>query len=104
MILLETLLTLLALAGLVFGGWSIVLARTHPNPARASWGRRLFVAIVIGLGICGSIAALHRADGLVSVSLLAGLLLVGMLWDHPAHEMPSWESSSTQAVQDVLAG
>lgn len=103
MILLETLLAMLALGGLIFGGWSIVLARTHPNPARASWGRRLFVAIVIGLGVCGSVAALHRADGLVSVSLLAGLLLVGMLWDHPAHEKQNWESTPKQAVQDVLA-
>lgn len=104
MIVLETLLALLALAGLLFGGWSIVLARTHPDPARACWGRRLFVAIVIGLGICGSVAALHRADGLVSVSLLAGLLLVGMLWEHPAHEKPSWEAATKQAVRDVLAG
>jgi len=103
-ILLETLLALLALAGLIFGAWSIVLARTHPNPTRASWGRRLFVAIVIGLGICGSVAALHRADGLVSVSLLAGLLLVGMLWEHPVHDKPSWESVPAQAVQDILAG
>lgn len=104
MILLETLLAVLALAGLVFGGWSIVVARSHPNPARALWGRWLFVAIMLGLGACGLVAALHRADGLVSVSLLAGLLLVGMLWEQPVQETTSWDGAANQAVRDVLAG
>jgi hypothetical protein len=75
----------LALMGLGLGGWSICWARAHPHAERAWWGRRLFVLNLVSLGVTGLAAAFAHADGLVSLGLLTGLLLVGMLWESPSY-------------------
>ncbi len=85
---LELCLLALSFAGLVLGGWSISLARADWRQSRIAWGRRLFVITLLGLGGSGLVAAFVHADGLVSLGLLAGLLLVAMLWESPA-ESPS---------------
>jgi hypothetical protein len=80
---LEVWLFLLSLAGLVVGGWSICWARTHPERVRGAWGRGLFVLTLIVLGGSGLVAACARAEGLSSLGLLAGFLLIAMLWEAP---------------------
>jgi len=80
---LECWLFILSLSGLVVGGWSVCGARTHPEQLRGAWGRRLFVATLVTLGGSGLVAACARAEGLASLGLLAGLLLVAMLWESP---------------------
>ena len=81
---LEFWLFILSLVGLIMGGWSICWARTHPERLRGLWGRRLFVATMLVLGGSGLVAACAHADNLASVGLLAGFLLIAMLWEFPA--------------------
>ncbi len=58
----------------------------------AKVGRRLFVAALLALGGVGLLAALACHEGLAPLGLLAGLLIVAMLWDSPA---PQLEQQST---------
>jgi hypothetical protein len=81
---LEGWLFFLSLAGLIVGGWSICWARTHPKRVRGAWGRRLFVVTLIVLGGSGLVAACTRAENLASLGLLAGFLLIAMLWESPS--------------------
>jgi hypothetical protein len=83
MVQLELCLMILSFTGLAMGSWSISWARAEPSRSRTVWGRRLFVATLLGLGASGLVAALAHANGLVSLGLLAGLLLVAMLWEGP---------------------
>jgi hypothetical protein len=85
---LELWLLILAVAGMILGGWSIVLVRTHPRPTYVVWGRRLFVATLLGLGASILVAACAHAEALVSLGMLAGLLLVVMLWESPGPAIP----------------
>ncbi len=78
---LEFWLWILAIVGLMVGGWSICWARGED--ARAWWGRRLFVGTLLGLGLSGLVAAFVHADGMVTLGLLAGFLLIAMLWESP---------------------
>jgi hypothetical protein len=78
---LEFWLWILAVVGLAVGGWSICWARRED--ARAWWGRRLFVGTLLGLGGSGLVAAMARADATVTLGLLAGFLLIAMLWETP---------------------
>lgn len=80
---LELWLRWLTLAGLVSGSWGIVWARTARAQARVVWGHGLVVGTFLVLGVSSLVAAFHRADGLVPLGLLAGWLLVGMLWERP---------------------
>jgi hypothetical protein len=80
---LEVALIALMGLGLVLGTWGILWARMSPAPKRVGWGQTVFVATLIGLGIAGSVAAFHRADGLAPLGLLAGFLVIGMLWEMP---------------------
>lgn len=80
---LEFCLLAFTCSALLSGTWGILWARTSRIPVRASLGRWLFVGTLLSLGICGSVAAFHRAEGLVPMGLAAGLLLVGMLWEAP---------------------
>jgi hypothetical protein len=83
-----------SLAGLITGGWGICWARTHPEQLRGLWGRRLFVATFLVLGGSGLIAALSRAQGLASLGLLAGFLLIAMLWEAPGKRaLPAEEAA-----------
>ncbi len=80
--LLESLLLVTTFAGLLVGALSIHWARSRQS--LANWGRRLFIATLLLLGGTGLVAAGARADGLVPLGLVAGFLVIGMLWDNPA--------------------
>ncbi len=53
----------------------------------AKVGRRLFVAALLALGVVGLLAALAQHEGLAPLGLLAGLLIVAMLWEAPVREL-----------------
>lgn len=78
---LEIYLLIIALFGLIFGTWAIVLARGRRGPFPVFCGRILFVFNLLSIGGSSLVAASHRADGLVPLGLLAGGLVVGMLWE-----------------------
>jgi hypothetical protein len=80
---LEPLLLGLTLAGLVFGSWGILWARTARAQRLMVFGHGLFLATLLGLGASTLVAAFYRADGLVPLGLLAGSLVVGMFWESP---------------------
>ena len=80
---LEIGLLMLTIVGLLLGCCAISWARTSRKQARIFLGRCLFVGTLIFLGASGSVAALHRADGLIPLGLSSGFLLVGMLWELP---------------------
>src|ERR1700694_4112811 len=70
----EFCLSCLTVAGLGLGGLGILWARIGREPIRISWGRRLFVAAVVFLGVIGLVAAFHRAEALAPLGLTAGML------------------------------
>lgn len=73
----------LALGGLVLGISCLFLV--HCSCRKLSRiGRRLFMASLVALGAGGMIAAMIYSDGLAPLGLLAGLLVVAMLWEWPA--------------------
>jgi hypothetical protein len=78
---LETWLWLVAIVSLLLGGWGVCWARSEE--VRAWWGRRLFVATLLVLGASGLVGAVARADGTITLGLLAGFLLIAMLWETP---------------------
>ncbi len=80
----ELWLASLTLSFLFLGGLSISLARSEHNPIRARWGRTLFIVVLLALGATGLIGAFLRAEGLAPLGLLAGLLVVAMLWECPS--------------------
>jgi hypothetical protein len=80
----ELWLAFLTLAFLFLGGFSISLARTEDNDIRAWWGRCLFIFVLLSLGATGLIGAFLHAEGLAPLGLLAGLLVVAMLWECPS--------------------
>jgi hypothetical protein len=89
----ERLVSSLELAVLVLtlitgavGGWSIYWARVEPPCWRCRGGRILFLVNLLALGAISLIAALARAQGLPPLGLVAGLLIVGMMWDGPARD------------------
>jgi hypothetical protein len=83
MIELELWLLCTTLGGFFLGGVSISWARSETSPRHVFWGRRLFITTLLSLGAAGLVAALHYAEGLVPLGLLAGLLVVAMLWESP---------------------
>jgi hypothetical protein len=80
---LELSLLGLTVVSLVLGSWAILWARSGPEHGRALWGRYLFVGTLLFMGGTSLVAAFHRAEGLVPLGLLAGMLVVGMLWEGP---------------------
>src|SRR5437868_4462346 len=74
----------LTLVNAVVGGWSIYWARSGPESWRCRGGHLLFVLNLISLGAAGLVAALARAQGLPPLGLVAGLLIVAMMWEGPA--------------------
>jgi hypothetical protein len=80
---LETALLAFTGLGLVLGTWGILWTRMSRARKRVSWGQAVFVATLIGLGASGAVAAFHLADGLAPLGLLAGFLVIGMLWEVP---------------------
>ncbi len=69
--------------GLLVGVCCIYWVKAHPSAGWARWGRRLFIATLLGLGAVAFFAAFMHADGLAPLGLLSGLLTVGMLWESP---------------------
>lgn len=84
----ELCLASLTVGFLLLGGFSITLARAEANQAHARWGRSLFLVVLLALGVTGLIGAFMRAEGLAPLGLLAGLLVVAMLWEGPARPFP----------------
>jgi hypothetical protein len=84
---LEVYLWALALTGLIPGSLGILWERSSRTKGLASWGRRVFVATLLLIGAAALLAAFHRADGLIPLGLVAGLLVAGMLWENPH---PAW--------------
>jgi hypothetical protein len=66
------------------GAWSIYWTRSEPSSWRGRSGRLLFVVNLLALGVTGLVAALARAQGLPPLGLIAGLLVVAMMWESPA--------------------
>lgn len=81
---LELALTVLTLITALVGAWSIYWARTESPCWRSRGGRILFVVNLLTIGVTGVVAAFTRAQGLPPLGLLAGLLIIGMLWERPA--------------------
>jgi hypothetical protein len=78
---------ILTLVYAAVGGWSIYWARAEPHSWRCRGGQVLFVVNLIGVGVAGLVAASARAQGLPPLGLVAGLLIVGMMWEGPAPEV-----------------
>jgi hypothetical protein len=96
---LEAWLFTFSLVGLLGGAWGITWARTAPGRGRASWGRHLFVLTLLLLGGASLLAAFHRAEGLAYLGLLAGGLVMLMVWDVPA---PAWQEVDVlPAAEDI---
>jgi hypothetical protein len=78
---LDLWLLLMTPGGCLLGGWSIYWARGQDHPARIIWGRRLFIVTLLLLGSLTLAAAGAHARGLAPLGLIAGFLVVGMLWE-----------------------
>lgn len=72
---------------LLCGAWSILWARAGQGPGRVLWGRRLFIGTLLAVGGTSLVAAFHRAEGVIPLGFLAGILVVAMLWELPR---PAW--------------
>lgn len=78
---LDLWLMLMTPGSCVLGGWSIYWARGQDHPGRIRWGRRLFILTLLVLGLFTVIAACAHASGLTPLGLVAGFLVIGMLWE-----------------------
>jgi hypothetical protein len=74
---------LLTLAGFLLGAWHLCWARCDHNSSRGCWARRLGFGALLCLGGTGLVAAGLRSSWLVPLGLLAGWLIVVMLWESP---------------------
>jgi hypothetical protein len=82
--LLDVWLCALLAVCIVAGGWAILITRVGREEHGGAWGRGLFVGTLFVLGGCTMVAAFHRAESLVPLGLVSGVLVVGMLWESPA--------------------
>jgi hypothetical protein len=78
---LDLCLLLMTPGSCLLGGWSIYWARGQDHPRLMRWGRRLFIATLLLLGTLTLVAACTHSRGLAPLGLIAGLLVVGMLWE-----------------------
>ena len=81
---LEFALLILTVVTAAVGGWSIYWARAEQVGWRGRGARILFVLNLFALGATGLVAAFTRAQGLPPLGLVAGLLIVAMMWEGPA--------------------
>jgi hypothetical protein len=81
---LEVALLWLTLGGAALGLWAIISVRAEDRGDRKNWGKALFVTTLVAMGAGALVAAIARAEGLASLGLTAGLLVVGMVWEMPA--------------------
>jgi hypothetical protein len=93
------MLVFASVIGFALGVWSIYWARSDYGQRRSWWGRRLYIGTLLLLGGGILVAALTYADGLVSISLIAGILLVAMLWETPV----ALQDESARVVNDSIA-
>ncbi len=84
---LELVFMFLTIAGSILGGMSIYWVRSEHPLARL--GRRLFVGTLLAFGGIGAVAAMLHAEALLPAGLLAGFLVIGMLWETPAPALQS---------------
>jgi hypothetical protein len=80
---LEYWLLVVTIIGVFLGGLSVFWARGDESQSCTRWGKRLFIFVLIGLGGLGLIGASARAHGLPPLGLLAGFLVVAMVWEGP---------------------
>jgi len=78
---------LMTIVGFVLAAGHLTWACCDPKSGRGLWARRLGVSALLCLGSSGLIAAGMRSPWLVPSGLLAGLLIVVMLWESPE---PGW--------------
>jgi hypothetical protein len=78
----DWLLALLAV-GVIAGTWSVWRVRRTRDARRAVWGRRIYVAVLCGLGSGTLVAATCAARCLVPFGLAAGWLVIALLWENP---------------------
>ena len=78
---LDLCLLLMTPGGCLLGGWSIYWARGQDHPVRVIWGRFLFTITLLALGLLAVIAACAHARGLAPLGLIAGFLVIAMLWE-----------------------
>jgi hypothetical protein len=83
----ECLLAMLAV-GVVFGGWSVWRVRGGRDARRVRWGKWVFVATLAAVGTGTLFAALCAARCLVPFGLVAGWLVIAMLWENPFRAGP----------------
>ena len=87
MLLFEYALLACTILCLFLGVLGIFWGRGSSCPHRASWGKMLFIATLLLLGGAMQFAAFYEAEGIVPLGLLAGFLVVVMLWETPASKV-----------------
>ena len=103
---LELVLLVMSVVSLGLGIWSIWWARSDYRQRREGYfsvieghNGRLYIGTLLLLGATILVAAFAHADGLAPIGLLAGILLVGMLWETPA----AVQDQSVRVVNDSIA-
>jgi hypothetical protein len=87
MLVFEFSLIALTIFCFILGGLGILWGRASSCPHRTSLGRVLFVGTLLLLGAGLQLAAFYEAEGLIPLGLLAGFLVVAMLWETPASKV-----------------
>jgi hypothetical protein len=78
----EYLLALLAV-GVVCGVWSVWQVRGTRDHKQTAWGRRVFLITFCGVGGGTLFATVCATRCLVPFGLVAGWLVIAMLWENP---------------------
>src|SRR5262249_730896 len=87
MLVFEFSLIALTLFCLIVGGLGILWCRASSCPHRTCLGRMLFGGTLLLIGAGLQLAAFYEAEGLIPLGLLAGFLVVAMLWEAPASKV-----------------
>lgn len=77
---LQSMSLILTLAGFLIAGGCLYLVHC-PCRVLAKIGRRLFIGALMMLGVFGTVAAITFHEGLATLGLLGGLIVVAMLWE-----------------------
>jgi hypothetical protein len=77
------LLTGLTLLSVSLGFLGIAWCRCERRPARARWGRRVFLGVLGLVGLVSGAAAWEPHRGLLFLGLGVSALVIGMLWERP---------------------
>ena len=98
--LLELGVLFLTLLNAGVGVLSVYWARSDSPSWRCRSGCILFSVNLVALGIAGVVAALARAQGLPPLGLVAGLLIVAMMWERPVAERERGNVLATRRVAE----